>query len=375
MGKDWLLCIGAGQHQQAVLERARAMGYSTLVVDIDPSAPAITLADRFICHSAWDADGILNRLPADIKLDIRGVVTQAARGCTYSVPVLAKALGLPHLDPDVANLFLDKKRALGHFNVGRGVAFEDVSRVPTDYPLPCVVKFLTTSGGLGNYRITSRSRLEAIKQLSGSVVVEPFVDGRHLGWVGIASGAAIKSYGIVERFLNDDMTINRAVFPAQLDSETAFRVKAYGMNLFEKTGFDFGPFQLELILEDNGALHFVELEPSILGSYISEWMIPAVSEQDMIADAIQLAVGESISFDDQPSCGVAHNLYVYEKDLPLDDRFHQEGVVRYYGRADSAPVDPRQYIANVLIKSDSFDVPVPQVTAIESKAHLSSIPD
>ena len=354
MAEEWLLCIGAGPHQTAVLRRAREMGLRTLAVDLNPNAPGRELADAFICHSAWDAGGIYEKLSADLRAGIRGVVTQAARGCTVTAPLLAQRLGLPHLNPETAALFLDKERALRRYNASIR-SYSSAGEIPAVTSLPCVVKFLSTSGGLGNHLVQTNNDLERLASLKGEVVVEPFVDGRHLGIIGLACADKVKIYGIIERVLRHDMTIDYAVFPALLDAADIEKLLPYARLVLTTSGLDFGPFQVELILADEGHIHFVELEPSILGSYISEWMIPAASENDMIEDAICLAMGQAVDFEVLPSAGIAINKYYYADDPLIQCGGPFPESFRFYGSNGVLPADSRQYVANELVYVESFE--------------------
>ena len=189
---------------------------------------------------------------------------------------------------------LEKERALRTFNHSNSVLYSDACEIPDIVELPCVVKQLTTSGGLGNHIAHTKTELQHVKANGGQVIVEPFIHGRHLGIIGIKDDHRIYFYGIVERFLKPDMTMDRIVFPALLHVETVDELTDFTRYVLNTSGFDFGPFQLEVIFQSDGHIHFVELEPSILGSYISEWMIPAAGCRNMIADAINLATNNPI---------------------------------------------------------------------------------
>ena len=359
--------MGAGQHQTAVLRQGREMGFSTLAVDLNPMAPGRLVADAFLCHSAWDADGIINNLPKEIIPDIRGVVTQAARGCTLTAARLGEWLELPHLNPKAAALFLDKERALRTFNESNTLVFEDANSIPHDLEVPFVVKGLTSSGGLGNHFVRTHGELQQLTSITGRVVVEPFVDGRHLGVVGMQQGESLHVYGIIERFLKPNLAVDHAVFPASLDLKSVEQLTGYTKNVLNKAGFNFGAFQLELIFQQDGSIHFIELEPSILGSYISEWMIPAAGCGNMIADAINLSTGNPVEMTNQLPHRITYNKFYYSGDPFIQQGGPWPDELRLYGDT-LHPCDPRQYVANALVSADSIHAAESQIAHLESNS-------
>ncbi|MBX2818775.1 MAG: hypothetical protein KTR29_03810 [Rhodothermaceae bacterium] len=369
--KGWLLSIGAGQHQQSVLIEARALGYQTLAVDINPDAFARSLADAFICHSAWDAKGILARLPESIRPHIKGVVTQAARGCTVTTAQLGKWLGVPHLNPSVADFFLDKQRALKRFNTTRTYTFASIDKIPESMGVPFVIKQLSTSGGLGNYLVHSRQDLEHFRHLKGEFVVEPFIVGRHFGLVGISDGVHVKFYGAVERRLRTNMTLDHAFFPADLDDAQA-KVIRFANRVLQESGFNLGPFQLEFILQSDSQCHFIELEPSVLGSYISEWMIPTAGAGNMIEDSIRVATGEPIDFNSSTPQGIAFSKYYYPEDPYISQQQGRHKAFKQYGDGDLIDIDSRQYVGNALIYADTLQQAEYTLTQLESSTDTSN---
>ena len=367
MNNGWLLCIGAGQHQTAVLRQAREMGFSTLAVDLNPMAPGRLIADAFLCHSAWDADGIIKKLPKEILPEICGVVTQAARGCTLTTARLGEWLELPHLNPEVASLFLDKERALRTFNRSNALVFENANSIPHDLELPFVVKGLASSGGLGNHFVRTHEELQQLNSINGPIVVEPFVDGRHLGIVGIVYNELLHVYGIVERYLKPNLAVDHAEFPASLNPAEMAQLIEYTKHVLGKADFNFGPFQLELIFQHNASIHFIELEPSILGSYISEWMIPAAGCGNMIADSINLATGNPAELTPQLPERVTYNKFYYSCDPFIRQGGPWPDELRLYGDT-LHPSNPRQYVANALVSADSIHAAKSQIAHLESNS-------
>ena len=270
------------------------MGYHTLAVDIDPAAEGFAYADEFLVQSAHDADRLIERLDADEwGARLRGVVTGAARGCITTAARVAEHFKLRGISSSMAELSQSKSRLDERLNADRLINIYTHPIGLTDaLPLPYVIKWEGSSGGSGVHIVRDEETLGQIRACmpeSGVVIVERYVQGRHLGILGLADGQSRKIYGIAEKFLHANLTLDKVVYPAALDEMTMRQVREYCAEILESLGMDFGPFQLEMILPPEGNPFFVELEPSILGSYLSELLVPMTSTENMIMDSVRLA--------------------------------------------------------------------------------------
>jgi len=357
--KTKLLVIGAGKHQVDVIKKSALAGYETIAVDIDPLAEGFTYAHQTFVQSAYDHEEILQSLERTGQSDeICGVITQAARDCIPVVSRLSESLGLQHLDAKVASLSLQKgklsKRLNPHVFIGE---FDHVDGVVEWPDFPFVFKWEGTSGGAGVHVIRSANKLARIRSIvppGHPIIIEEFVAGRSFGIMGLASEGEIKFYGVAEKFLRDDLAIDEVVFPATINYDLHEGLISYCKKILRDLEFNFGPFQLELILDEEQRPYFVELEASVMGSYISEWVIPATSSNDMVMDSIKLACEGS--FDPQIHKPVLSSLlkYHYPPETGTLDSFCFRNINRrvlfkpYFNSGDHIR-DKRMYIANSFI--------------------------
>ena len=316
MNKDVVVAIGAGLHQLALIRALVKKGWFTVAVDQNAAAPGFALADAAITHSAWDAEGVWQALRNTVDVSrIRAVLTQAARGSIETSALISRKLGLPHVAPETLRLLNSKAQAGRRFNTNTITTASAALRAQLDtLNFPLVIKTEQTSGGSGVFTAQNENEARQIlNKLSEAeqVTAEPLVQGKHLGIIGLAGKGAIKFYGLLEQALHPDLSLRYTVFPAGLNADEEKRCLTYARQILSELSFTVGPFQLECILQPDGAIHFVELEASLLGSYISEYLIPTAGDNDLISDWIELAVNGTFDATVQPNRMVSVNRYFY----------------------------------------------------------------
>src|SRR5699024_1711275 len=100
-----ILIIGAGFLQDFVIRKARQMGYYTLAVDGDPSAPGLSHADKSAVINIVDEDACL-KFAMDEEID--GVLTAATDYGVLTAAYIAEQLGIPGLNYESAKLIKNK---------------------------------------------------------------------------------------------------------------------------------------------------------------------------------------------------------------------------------------------------------------------------
>ena len=287
MSKKILISIGAGPHQRGVLVAGRQLGYELLAVDINPLAESFKYADQTLVSDAHDAEKTLEAIRQVSETEqIAGVVTQASRGCISTTAKVADALGCLHLDVAAAECSLEKNDLIRKFHPELVLDRNDVVD-HLSYPL--LAKWDEGSGGTGIQVIRSAAEMRSLMEgakTNPSFECHRLLTGRHFGVLGMASQSGIHYYGVLEQFLDDDLKIVETCFPATLTEATELNCLEAADKYLSGIGFDLGPFQVELIQDQEGNIYLVEIEASILGSFISEGMIPEAGKNDFIRDAI-----------------------------------------------------------------------------------------
>ncbi len=291
MANNILISIGAGVYQKGVILTAQQMGFQVLVVDIDPHAVSLEYADQVVIADAHDADATLTAIQEGIDVSlVVGVVTQAARGCIATTAAVAQAFGCLHLDLPVATRTLNKTELIQKFHPQVILGSLDREQADlTQLTFPLLVKSDEGSGSTGIQVMRNPAELKRFltaDQQQFPVICHQLLQGRHFGVLGIATQSGYCFYGVLEQFLDDTFHIQQTCFPATLTSREAIDLIKAAKKYLEEISFNLGPFQVELIQEDDGGIYLAEIEASIVGSYISERMIPEAGNNDFIRDSI-----------------------------------------------------------------------------------------
>ena len=297
--KKYFLCFGAGVYQEYLVKKIKKIGFKTISVDKSRFAPALSRTDIKIIQSVNEVKKIKKRLTKlNLTSKIVGVLTQAARDSTVSVAIFSKILGLRSLNLKTTKLVLLKHKMGLKFNKdlnSKLYNYNEIDKIKNNFPY--VVKFLGKSGGNGNFYINSRKDLDRIKKKikkEKNIYIEDFVKGRHFSIAGIRNGKKTKFICLIEKKINNNFSNDLIFYQPDLDN---FKRKAYKYckEVLNKINFDYGPFHFEFIFFNN-QFFLAEIEPSLIGSYISEIMIPKITNTCLIDDTISLTLGNEINY-------------------------------------------------------------------------------
>ena len=157
-----LLVLGAGPAQLGLLERARARNLWLAVVDRNPSAPGLRLADRRCILSIEDEPAI-ERIVGALAID--GIVTPGTDWPIGVAARIAERAGLPHpVTPRAAALATNKLRQRERLDEA-GVPQPEwhvvgpATRRP-QLTFPCIVKAPDSQGQRGLALVGGQSELE-----------------------------------------------------------------------------------------------------------------------------------------------------------------------------------------------------------------------
>ncbi|MFP4687293.1 MAG: lactate dehydrogenase, partial [bacterium] len=92
--KKILMIIGAGEMQVPAIQQARQMGLTTVVLDYNPEAPGMALADYPVEMSTRDFEGCVRVARGFPHGNIDGVIT-VGTDASLSQAAVAEALDLP----------------------------------------------------------------------------------------------------------------------------------------------------------------------------------------------------------------------------------------------------------------------------------------
>lgn len=312
-----ILIIEPSSAGPALISTARRMNLSPVVLTHGQGArtvPARYLSDAHRV-AIVDTNEASEVIAASRRLAAEMHVVAVLPGFEYYVPIAARAaaaLGLPGLDPAVADAFRFKDRmraglqrsglaAPAHHRVESVAEAERV--VPRD-GFPYVVKPVDASGSLNVTRVDDPRALEAALRrifeheiddmdwrFSRAALVEEYVPGPELSVEGYVRGDRITFVSLTEKLLGPEPgfvemghIVNAAVDPA-----TAAQVEDYVARSIRALGLPFGPFHAELRLSPRGPM-LMEIAARLAGDRICDLILRATGV-DLYEEMIRAYAG------------------------------------------------------------------------------------
>jgi len=308
-----LLVLGAGPAQLGLLEAARARGLWLAVVDRNPSAPGLRLADRRCILSIEDEPAI-ERLVGALAID--GIVSPGTDWPIGVAARIAERAGLPHpVTPRAAALATNKVRQRERLAeagvpqpewrvVGAGDATPELT-------FPCVVKAPDSQGQRGLALVRTKTELgralEAARRESRAniALVEELAPGPEVTVVGFSSRGTFHALVVTDRIVAEPPAFGVAlahVWPSEHvgDAAEVAERAAAALEIGD------GPSYIQLRLPDGGARvievaarlgggHDAELVEATTGVPLNDLAIDAALGRPVTAPAPRVLVGGAVT--------------------------------------------------------------------------------
>jgi biotin carboxylase len=206
MKVSYVLVIGGGKDTPFLLQQIKLLGYKTIVVDQNPSAPAVDIADVYLCLSAWDSIPILNEIKGR---KIIACLTRSSGAAVLCWAEVNQALGYPTPDSKTVEELSGKlslHKACLNMNVATPATeifeiWEDVLNIQ----LPLVFK--PEWEKVGKAGVVLVKHAENIKDAvahsrkylaKGSVLVQEYLNGKDLTILGVCLNDSYFPYALLE---------------------------------------------------------------------------------------------------------------------------------------------------------------------------------
>lgn len=293
-----ILIVGAGFGQVPAIEVAQSMGLRVLVIDRDPHAPGMALADQCLQVDVTDAAGAI---AAARGARVRAALTMQSDLPVPTVGMVNDALGLVGVTSGVAercsNKILARERfaAVGvpqpAFRTARTMGEAQVACNALGFP--CVIKAPDSSGSRGVVRVDEARAVEAafVEALRYSrdarVLIECFVQGIEIGAQAFSAGGRC-----IAVHLHDDMVspppymvpIGHA-YPSSLSTRQSDVVSQVIAHAVEALGLGDGPSNVDAILTPDGRVELLEI-----GARIGATCLPELTSLHLGRDWVEAAI-------------------------------------------------------------------------------------
>lgn len=344
MEKKKILLLGGSAQQVVAIKTAEALGYYTVLIDYLPDNPGQYVADKYYSDSTTDVEAVY-RIAKEEK--VSGILAYASDPAALPAAIVAERLGLPtNPSKSVAILGVkDKFREFLHehdfacpkfYTFSPNDDIEEVKSHVNDFTFPIVVKPTDSSGSKGVSKLQDLDNLgEAIKDADGYsrnkvLIAEEFIQRGFPEVIGgdifIWNGKIIL-YGEMSCLRGNH---GRGLVPIGEKRPSGLNIKQLSnihkelQRLISKLGVKFGEMNIEIILDKNDNVHFLEVGPRAGGNMIPIQLSDAFG-CDLVKANVLAAMGENPQLDLQPKdgCFMTYVLHSYDegifKDVHIDE--------------------------------------------------------
>lgn len=338
-----LLIIGASILQVPAIKKAKELGYYVGVIDYNPHAIGIPLADEYFNVSTIDVEGVTETACA---FHPDGIMTLATDMPMRSIAKAAEACGLPGISMDCAIKATDKGEMIKVFK-SAGVAHpwyhivpdsDAFSNVLGQVTFPCIMKPVDNSGSRGVVLAHDRGELSAYYDYSrqesrcGGVIIEEYMEGHEV------SVEIIVLDGVPHVLqVTDKLTTGAPHFvemghsqPSCLSATDLDEIRDLAARAALAVGIKNGPAHAEVMLTADGP-KMVEIGARLGGDCITTHLVPLSTGVDMIRATIEIACGIKPDLEPKWNKGAAIRYFevphgVIQSIKGIDEARSTEGV-------------------------------------------------
>ena len=375
-----LMILGAGPNQIPLINAAKKNGYYVIACDYNESAPGVKLADELCLASIMDRDAVLEKA-RELKLD--GIISNSEP----AMPVVAyvgNALGLPSNDYETVLAMTNKfkfrslLRANG-FNVpefGIAKTKEQALELFEKLNKPVLIKPAASSGSRGVIKAFNEEQLiNAFDDALGysrtdEVVIEEYVDNVCKQLVAgdiFVQNEEVVYWGIMDRIRGEKYPLNPIgeVYPSTINLAQMNRIKKEISLAVKKLRIQFSAINIEVIVDCEDRVFFVELNPRNGGNGIPEALLQSTGF-DIYDATVKAAIGEIVLPYEEKTAGVpsaTHMVHSMQAGMLKSVRFSDElkkYIVAYYpdvnpGAAVEPFVNSDKRIGVLIMRFDSIE--------------------
>ena len=307
MKKALVLC--ATVPHTLLLEKMKKRGYHTIVADMNPNAPAVSVADEFVDISAFDKEAIADYAQKNkVDLVISSCSEQANSVCCY----VGEKLGLPHPYSYETSLDVTNKGRMKKIFKNGGVSTSDfmlfteideLGKCTLDYPV--VVKPVDAYSSKGVHKAENLSELtefakDALRvSRSGQGIVEEYCPGVEIqvDCAAINGKANVLMTRSKRTLSQDSIELNSggSVVPADMTDAEFAQAGEIAQRIVDAFGLVNTPFFYQARM-DKGKISVLEFAPRI-GGGLSFQMVKRATGVDIVDLSIQSFIGEKMALE------------------------------------------------------------------------------
>lgn len=367
MKQKKILLLGGSAQQVVAIKAAKALGYGTVLCDYLPDNPGQYVANKYYNASTTDVEAVY-KIAKDEQVD--GILAYASDPAALPAAIVAERCGLP-TNPSKSVEILGLKAPWRKFLRDNGFAcpkfhpfhpttsVEEIKEAAKGFAFPLIVKPTDSSGSKGVTRLESWEGLgQAIASADAYsrnkvLLIEEYIQR---GFPSVIGGDIFVWDGEVVLFgemecLRDNrrsslIPIGEKLPPA-INAKQKANIRHELRRIVKALDIRFGELNIELLLDKEDKVHFLELGPRAGGNMIPIQLSDAYGI-DLVKANIQVAMGERPDFVGQPikplaGCYAHYVLHSYEagtfRGIDLDARIKGHVYRQVIYKKEGDPVE------------------------------------
>ena len=312
--KKKILLLGGSAAQLIAIEKAKELGYYTVLCDYLPDNPGQYIADSFHLVSTTDKEAVLKVAKEE---QINGIVAYSSDPAAPTAAYVANAMNLPGMNYDVVRHFCEKQLfreflSKNGFNVPQSVKvtvpyiYDSIDISLLQFPL--IVKPTDSSGSKGITVIESENELkEALKYAqeysrNKVLIIEEFIRRDHPFVIEaeiFAINGEVVTWGIINSIrdtASNPLLPAAYSYPLEVSESRKQLVRKEVSRLVKVTGNTSGAFNIEMIIDKHDRLFFLDAGPRNGGNMLPEF-ISMIARKDIVEATIKTAMGDTAGLD------------------------------------------------------------------------------
>ena len=336
MKQKKILLLGGSAQQVIAIKTAKELGYYTVLCDYLPDNPGQYVADKYYNESTTDIEAVY-KIAKEEQVD--GILAYASDPAALPGAIVAERLGLP-TNPAKSVEVLGLKYPWRQFLHENGFAcpkfysfhpntpLHEIIEATKTFTFPVIVKPTDSSGSKGVTKLENWEELENAIAWADSysrnkvLLVEEYIQR---GFPSVIGGdifvwdGKVVLYGemaCIRDLVNSPLIPIGEKKPSGLNKKQEQNVYKELQRIVSALNIQFGELNIEIILDKNDNVHFLELGPRAGGNMIPIQLSDAYGI-DLVKANIQAAMGEKPEFLDNPikslpGCYLHYVLHSYE---------------------------------------------------------------
>lgn len=307
-----ILLLGGSAQQVVAIEKAKELGYNTILCDYLEDNPGQFVADKFYLVSTTDRNGVLEVAK---KENIDGILAYASDPAAPTAAYVAEKLGLPTSPYKSVDILCNKDKfrkflAENNFCTPKAKGYTEIKQAIEDiennfFKLPVISKPVDSSGSKGVIRIDSsedvKEKLEYSMSFSKGrrIVVEEFVE--KYGYQIAGDGFSIDGKLVFRCFANDHFNqkcVNpfvpiSASFPYNMPEDIQNKIHNEIQRLLVLLDMKTTAYNFDMRVDKDYNVYLMEVAPRDGGNYIPQ-IIKYATGVDLVELSVRAAIGEKI---------------------------------------------------------------------------------